>query len=404
MATQRFTVEVQPDFIERQAKARPIDALAEIIWNGLDADATTVDVRLGHGEFGLSSIAVTDSGHGIPHVEASTLFTRLGSSWKQRGGFTKTKNRMLHGFEGRGRFKIFALGRVVDWHATYLPDQETALKTYDISMLESSIREVRISDEKPSADGAHTGVEVTVSELHRDFRSLEPDTSVQELSEIFALYLKDYRDAKITIEGVVIDPASGIASTKTFTLGPIQDEDKSHPAELEIIEWRSATKRALYLCNEQGFPLSKVDTRFHVGGFQFSAYLKSPFIGRLHEDAALEVAEMHPQLAAAIEEAYQTIKDYFRDRSAEQARAVVEEWKSERIYPYEGEAKSPIETAERKVFDIVASSVNDYLQDFGPENPCVVRDDFVKLRAFLEALLHFRIERILLPPSFFWRC
>jgi predicted esterase YcpF (UPF0227 family) len=364
MATERFTVEVQPDFIERQAKARPIDALAEIIWNGLDADATAVDVRLGHSEFGLSSITVTDNGQGIPHAEASTLFTRLGGSWKQRGGFTKTKRRMLHGYEGRGRFKVFALGRVVDWHVTYQPDGGKALKTYDISMLESSIREVRISDENPSADGAHTGVEVTVSELHRDFRSLEPDTSVQELSEIFALYLKDYRDAKIAIEGVVIDPASGIASTRTFPLRPIQDEDKSHPVELEIIEWQSATKRALYLCNEQGFPLSKVDTRFHVGGFQFSAYLKSPFIGQLHENNALEVAEMNPQLADAIEEAHQIIKDYFRDRSVEQARAVVEEWKSENIYPYAGEAKSPIETAERKVFDIVASSVNDYLQDF----------------------------------------
>jgi Histidine kinase-, DNA gyrase B-, and HSP90-like ATPase len=369
MPTERFTVEVQPDFIERQAKARPIDALAEIIWNGLDADATTVSVRLGHGQFGLSSIAVTDNGHGIPRSEASTLFTRLGGSWKQRGGFTKTKRRMLHGYEGRGRFKVFALGRVADWHVTYRPDEGKALKTYDISMLESSIREVRISDEKPAPDGARTGVEVTVSELHRDFRSLEPDTSVQELSEIFALYLKDYRDAKIAIEGMVIDPASGIASTKIFALHPVKDEDKTHPAELEIIEWRSATKRALYLCNEQGFPLSKVDTRFHVGGFQFSAYLKSPFIGQLHENNALEVAEMNPQLAGAIEEAHQTIKDYFRDRSAEQARAVVEEWKSENIYPYEGEAKSPIETAERKVFDIVASSVNDYLQDFAAAPP-----------------------------------
>jgi hypothetical protein len=228
---------------------------------------------------------------------------------------------------------------------------------------------VQISDEKPSGDGTQTGVEVTISELHRDFRSLEPDASVQELSEIFALYLKDYRDVRIAIDGVVVDPASGIASTRTFSLLPIKDEDKTHPAELEIIEWRSATKRALYLCNEQGFPQSKVDTRFHVGGFHFSAYLKSPFIGQLHENNALEVAEMNPQLAAAIEEAHQTIKDYSRDRSAEQARAVIEEWKSENIYPYEGEAKSPIETAERKVFDIVASSVNDYLQDFASAPP-----------------------------------
>ena len=161
-------------------------------------------------------------------------------------------------------------------------------------MLESQHPGRAISDEQRSPM-ARSGVEVTVSELHRDFRSLEPENSVQELSEIFALYLKDYRDVKIALEGVVIDPAAGIASSKIFFLQPIQDEDKSYPVELEIIEWRTAAKRALYLCNEQGFPLSQVATRFHVGGFHFSAYLKSPFIAWLHQDAQLEFAEMNPR-------------------------------------------------------------------------------------------------------------
>lgn len=384
MAMQRFTVEVQPDFIERQSKARPIDALAELIWNGLDADANRVDARLTHGEFGLSGITVGDDGHGIPHSEASRLFTRLGGSWKERGGLTKTKQRMLHGFEGRGRFKVFALGRVADWQVTYGADNGRLMR-FLISMVESNINEVRISDEGPAPEGAHTGVEVTISELHRDFRSLEPENSVQELSEIFALYLKDYRDVKIAIEGVVIDPSSGIASTKSFSLRPIADEETLHPADLEIIEWRSVAKRALYLCNPQGFPLSQVPTRFHVGGFYFSAYLRSPFIARLHQEAALEVAEMHPQLAATIDEAHQKIKDYFRDRSAEQARAVVDEWKTENIYPYEGEARTPIEQAERKVFDIVAVSVHEYLPDF-PSTPA-------KTRALHLRMLRSAIER-----------
>ena len=43
----------------------------------------------------------------------------------------------------------------------------------------------------------------------------------------------------------MIDPAAGIASSKTFSLHPIQDEDKSYPAELEgglftICEMRNA--------------------------------------------------------------------------------------------------------------------------------------------------------------------
>lgn len=35
---QEVNVEVRPDFLERQAKAQPVQALAELIWNGLDAE------------------------------------------------------------------------------------------------------------------------------------------------------------------------------------------------------------------------------------------------------------------------------------------------------------------------------------------------------------------------------
>jgi hypothetical protein len=61
-----YTVEIQPDFLERQAKAQPIAAIAELIWNGLDADATAITVDLEDDNLsGLSRIIVTDNGHGI---------------------------------------------------------------------------------------------------------------------------------------------------------------------------------------------------------------------------------------------------------------------------------------------------------------------------------------------------
>ena len=50
MTEHSYTVEVQPDFLERQSKARPVQAVAELIWNGLDADASRVDVRLEYDE------------------------------------------------------------------------------------------------------------------------------------------------------------------------------------------------------------------------------------------------------------------------------------------------------------------------------------------------------------------
>lgn len=371
MPAKRFTVEVQPDFIERQSKTPPIEALAELIWNGLDADANRVAVSLSRGPLGLTGVTVADTGTGIPYADAEAVFGKLGGSWKQRGGTTKDKGRMLHGFEGRGRFKAFSLGRVADWRVIY--EAEDGLRAYTVSILEPDLNEVRISEEQPAPDASSTGVEVRITELHRDFRSLEPESSVQELSEIFALYMKDYREVKISIEGTVIDPSSAIATSEIFPLQGITAEGVRHSTELEIIEWRSATRRALYLCSEGGFPLSQVSTRFHVGDFQFSAYLKSSYISQMHKEGTLQVAEINPEmnrdLSYSIDEAQHTIKNYFRERAAEQSRAVVEEWKNERIYPYDGDPKTPIELAERQVFDIVATTVNNYLPDFSETAP-----------------------------------
>ena len=73
---------------------------------------------------------------------------------------------------------------------------------------------------------------------------------------------------------------------------------------------------------------------------------------------------MNPLLNDCVEEAQQTIKTYFRERAAERARTVVEEWKADNVYPYQGEANSPLEDAERKVFDILAVTASDYMPDF----------------------------------------
>lgn len=358
-----YAVEIQPDFLERQAKAQPIAAVAELIWNGLDADATAITVDLEDDKLGgIKRIIVTDNGLGMPHAEAPTLFRKLGGSWKRHGARTKQRNRQLHGLEGRGRFKAFALGSSVDWRCIY--EHDGKLFRYDITILESDIRHVRIGEETEVAEISPTGVTVIVSDLKRNFVSLKPENSVQEFSEIFAIYLKNYRGIAIIIGGERIDPAMAIVKTWDDALTAIADDEGNlYPATLEVIEWRRQTKRALYLCNEEGFPLAQVETRFHVGDFHFSAYLKSPFISALHQDNRLELAEMAPALAKATEEARRKIKDIFRERASERAKLVVEDWKAQNLYPYQGEAATQLERAERQIFDIVAVTVQEATTD-----------------------------------------
>jgi hypothetical protein len=358
-----YPVEVQPDFLEKITRAKPVHGLAELIWNSLDADATVVDVRFDYNDLGtMSAIIVTDNGTGIAHKEAPELFRRLGGSWKKSGATTNIEGRFLHGQDGRGRFKAFALGRIAEWDVTY--ERDRALWMFTVTMNASNIQAVRISDEVEAPAGKARGVVLTVSELERDYRTFTSEAGIQELTEIFALYLSDYRSVAITVDGTKLDPASAIASRHALNLADIIDDGNPYPTRLELIEWRAANNRTLYLCTDKGFPLLRVDRRFHVGSFQFSAYVESAFIGKLQREGIIELAEMNPLINAAIDEAYQAIKDYFRSRAAEEARTVVAEWKDENIYPFTGEPTTHIETVERQVFDIVAVNVAQYLPDF----------------------------------------
>ena len=365
MSDHSYPVEVQSDFLEKITRAKPIHALAEFIWNSLDADATAVDVSVKQNPLGaMSQIIVRDNGTGIEFEKAPELFKKLGGSWKHAGATTKKSGRFLHGQDGRGRFKVFGLAEIAEWDVTYAKKDKN-LSTFKIRMTSTNLKEVVISDEVKASLEKQTGVTLTISNLHQDYSVLTSDAGFQELTEIFALYLADYKDVAITIESKKIDPTSLIASQGILNLNDLVAEDgKAYAVRLEIIEWRSATNRALYLCNDKGFPLSEVERRFHVGTYQFSAYLKSEYISKLQKDGTLEVAEMQPAIVDTVNEAQQSIRDYFRNRTAQEARTVVEEWKVERVYPYEGDATTQVEQVERQVFDIVAVNVAHYLPDF----------------------------------------
>jgi DNA mismatch repair ATPase MutL len=101
MPTRTFEIQVQDDHLQRISQVRkPIHAVAELIWNAVDADADRVDVALHDDALGeLRGIEVADNGHGIRHTEAETLFSRLGGSWKQ-GSRTPRNTVFANGLRG----------------------------------------------------------------------------------------------------------------------------------------------------------------------------------------------------------------------------------------------------------------------------------------------------------------
>lgn len=380
-----FQVEVQSDFIEKITRAKPLQALSELIWNALDADAHEVRVSFERNEMdSLSTVTVRDDGSGIPRAKVQEYFRHLGGSWKRAGGRTAS-GRFLHGQEGRGRFKTFAIGAHAQWSVVY--ERDNLKWVYSITMSSADVKKVRATDEQQVDVSTPTGVTLTITEPLKDFRTFDDDAWLLSLTEVFALYLSDYPDVNVFVSGRRLDPKSVISSRKAFNLDDIEFDGVIHPVRLEIVEWRGVAHRALFLCNEHRFPLAQADRRFHIGGaFQFTAYLESSYIGALQAQGLTELAEMHPPVVSALDQAVSRIKSHFRSLAAQEARSYVAEWKAEKIYPFSDEpAKTPVEQAERQVFDIVAVNVARHLPDFESAAP--------KSKAFHLRMLRQAIEK-----------
>jgi hypothetical protein len=384
MPETHFKVKVESDHIRKLTTAKPIPALAELIWNAGDADATRVNVEIDKNDLGMRAITVRDNGHGIPHGDIEQLFGKLGGSWKVHGSRSKTRSRILHGKEGKGRFKALALGRVADWAIIYR-DEDGALLRYTVTVLRDDLVDVRVSEPKRVDQALYPGVEVRITELDRVYRSLEPDQAINALAQIFALYLTDYSDLSIFVEQERVDPSKFITDRRRITLADIVDGDKSYPAEVELIEWSTTFERWVFLCSEDGFPLQRITPTFHAPGAQFSAYIKSSFVGELQQQGLLDLSDMSAPLQAAYDEASEQIKLYFRNRQATAARSEIDQWKAENVYPYPDEPVTPVEQAERKVFDIVALNVNRHLPEFSDANR--------RTKAFQLRMLRQAIER-----------
>ena len=378
-------IQVQNDHLERLAHVRkPILAVAELVWNAVDADADEVNVTMQDDALGsFDAIEVSDNGHGMAHSEAEGLFSRLGGSWKKGGKRCREKNRLLHGQEGRGRLRAFGLGRIVDWDVVYSGPQ--GLRSFRLSMTKDTMRRVEIGDDTLAPTGAKRGVTVTVRELDRDFRSLRSESILQELAQIFALYLRQYPEISITFDGTRIDPSTAVDHSASYDLPDISAEGATFPASVEVVEWAMPTERRLFFCDGAGFPLDSTSPGIQAPGFSFTAYLKSDYFAKMLAENRLEIADMDTATATAISAAKEVMRDHFRQRASEKAAGLVECWRQENIYPYAGEPLTDIERAERQVFNVVALNVNHYLPSFSEADEKTKRLQLRLLRHAIES-------------------
>lgn len=86
-------------------------AMAELVANGYDADASIVQVHLD--ESGDKTITVEDDGCGMSFQEVNEKFLRIGRNRRENGELKTAKGRVATGKKGLGKLAFFGIGNLI---------------------------------------------------------------------------------------------------------------------------------------------------------------------------------------------------------------------------------------------------------------------------------------------------
>jgi len=347
-------IDAKPDHLLRLARqADPQGAVAEMIWNALDAEANHVEVEVQTNDIGgVERVIVRDDGHGMPAASCGSYFGDLGGSWKATAKVSPNICRTLHGRSGQGRLRGFALGQHVRW-VTVAESLTGGREKTIITSNAGSPTDLQIDGPRPTEEPVGTIFDARAPADHAD--RLNSDSALSRITAEFALFLTLHPEVSIVYRGDALDPVHAQIHNAEYALGPL-DGIEGEPPSLRVIEWPNDPGRLLALCDRAGILLGTAAVGIQAPGHHFTAYvLWDGFKDHLEHLALAEWEDS--ALQPVIDAARERLREHFRQRDEDRRREQIDRWKTEKVYPYAQEPASVTEAAERQVFDHVATTI-----------------------------------------------
>jgi hypothetical protein len=287
---QIIEVQAAADHLSSVANAGVRTALAELIWNSVDADATEVDVNFIRNELDtVEKIEVRDNGTGMPRERAEQSFGAIGGSWKKHAVYSTKERRQLHGRNGKGRLTAFSIGQKVTWLSRFFTAE--GMHSFETFGVYDNLRSINISAvTKVLAASTGTIVKITALSDKATQNLGSTEKLVEWVATEFSSYLRSYPHIVITIDGMRVDPSIVEDHVYETELPPVELNDgKVYPAKLRIVEWLSKGERKLCLCDAGGFTVGSIDTGIRPGAeFSYTAYLCSDYFRELEAENAID--------------------------------------------------------------------------------------------------------------------
>lgn len=166
------------------------NAVAELVANAYDADATLVRVIIGSDR----TITVEDDGHGMSREDVADKYLRIGRNRRRTEGSVMTEGgkRRVSGKKGLGKLALFGIGRVVEVTTTRKGSLTGTRITMSYQDLVDSEGDYRPRERSLVVDIAKHGTTVTLADLRRKI-PINPEQLATSLSRLFNYTDEDFR-------------------------------------------------------------------------------------------------------------------------------------------------------------------------------------------------------------------
>jgi len=378
-----LNIGVEQDHLESLTKSSGINSLAELIWNSLDADASEIKINYKKNALGdYEYIKISDNGHGLDYEQAQYVFSKLGGSIKKIKQ-ASPKGRAFHGKEGKGRYKSLSLGDLIIFKSFY--KEKDQYKYFEIKIDRNHLSHSELSDVKILKKGeGSSGFVVEIYNVINEKAGQGLNIKNRKELEIkFASYWINYQNFKIYFQNDELKFTSLIKNTFEDTIVLDIEEKEKFNFDIKIIEWNFDNTKKTYLCNAKGIPFRDIPLGIRTS-IPISMFIQSNYIENLHKSNNLNVAELDENIQGIVNQAKKIARNYIKDRLHYYSKEFIEELKRDNIYPYQGKPKDIVENSTRKVFDIVALQVNEYLPSFNEQSKSSKKLTFSLIKEALE--------------------
>jgi hypothetical protein len=245
-------------------KCEPWQSIAEMIWNGLDAGATRIDVEIQKNELeGFSLISILDNGDGIDFENLGDNFARFDDTIKNDVG--------QHGSNGRGRLSFYKISNEAVWFTKFkhknasIHINSSTLKDFNGDYLDKAKQHSRLAN-------LNSGTCVELTGFSKKKHSLNVDALPDKLAAEFGWFLALQKDRKIFVNGMEIDVPKHEIQEFSISIS-------NRNFQVSIIRWEEkprSEKSHNYLLNSQNrIVYKKLSTFNNKAKFYISAYASS---------------------------------------------------------------------------------------------------------------------------------